>query len=162
MKRTFVKIISAFLITALSMQVVAFAASTPPTYEQRVRMLKKPNQTLDISRKSNAKPERPVVDIETKKDSFTFSTDTEAVRREEMVTYEYKDSTEPKDDIFNEIRATVTYVTYEEALIIADFIRDCIRSGWTETPDEIMDIAKAYDEALLEELSDIYNNRREI
>lgn len=65
---------------------------------------------------------------------------------------------EQENEIFKAVVSCITYISNNEALLIGDFIEECIKKGWTETPVEITSMAESYpEEALLEQLSDIYH-----
>lgn len=192
MKKKIVKIIPAILIFVLSMQAVAFAASTPPSYEQRAKKIYPPNRTVDISGQSGAKPKRPVVELETKNEATEEKEIVMGVGASQIlydVLYEYKDEKNEQTDVFEtlpnsnqketktddeseylpereydddssvleEVKKSITYITNNEAVIISEFLEECIAHGWQETPQTICYIASLYEEALLEEMSDIYN-----
>jgi len=69
-KKQILKIFATTLILTLSMHAVAFAASTPPTYEQRASKVRQSSQSEDNSRTTNTRPQRPVVDTGKKSESF--------------------------------------------------------------------------------------------
>lgn len=73
-----------------------------------------------------------------------------------VLDYEYE-MEKQENEIFKAVTTSITYITDTEALVITEFLEECIKNDWTETPAKILNIARLYpDEALLEQLSDIY------
>ncbi len=63
-----------------------------------------------------------------------------------------------EDEILTEIKGSINYLSDDDAVVVAEFIKKSLEKGWDKTTDEIMNISNKYpNEALLEQMSDIYN-----
>ena len=76
-------------------------------------------------------------------------------------------STDKKSDksidksVYNTVIESISYITSYEAEVITEFLEKCIKQGWKNTDTSVSEIAERYpEEALLEEISDIYNKLR--
>ena len=97
------------------------------------------------------KPANKIPDVDTEVEDDTDN--------EYNLPVDYEDEvTGDENDILKTVTSSITYITYEEAIIVSECITECIGKGTWETSDELYNIALQYsDEALLEEVSDIYN-----
>lgn len=96
---------------------------------------------------------KPSNDVSVEKDEDVKNTN------DNDISVEDKDDTiEQENSIFKTVTASIPYITTEEAVIVSKCIQQCVNNGVWQTSEELYNVARCYpDEALLEEVSDIYN-----
>ena len=102
-------------------------------------------------------PKDSTVQTENEKQETTKRENTKQEDKAEMHS-ETDNSLKQQSSTLTVIQNDMNFLSSNDAVIVAEFIDECLRYGWDSTPDNIIDIAHKYNNvAFLEILSDVYN-----